>query len=486
LRPLEVLLAILILPLILWPGLGSRPRPKWLAWLPLTAGAVLPLQLALEGYRWQMLPLYILTFLSILAAVSLLLRRRTRPARRGCLPVIITFFSLFIWLLAAALPAIMPIPVLPQPTGSYPVGTLSEVLVDPVRLELYGDQAGAPRRVMLQLWYPASPGPEIKTALWVNHPDIVAPRLARWLGLPDFMLNHLNLAYTQAYDQAAIAPAGPGPARYPILLFSHGWAGLSAQNTYQAEELASHGFVVAALQHTYGSVATVFPDGQVIPLDPEALPQDASQDLVKAAGNRLVNQWAGDLSLTLDHLADLDQSDPQGRFTGRLDLDQVGVFGHSTGGGAAIEFCGQDPRCKAGLTMDAYMLPVSDHWIETGLPQPFFFMFSQDWPYPSNNQRFEALFDRMNDHAEVVMIQGTNHMDFTDLPYFSPLAPWLGLKGPLPASQLAAIIKAYSLTFFAQVLDYPTALPPNPPPLDQPSPAFPQLKFEPQIFDWSP
>jgi hypothetical protein len=235
--------------------------------------------------------------------------------------------------------------------------------------------------------------------------------------------------------------------------------------------------VVVAISHTYGAVATDFPDGQVIPVNPQALPTEASQAVLKSAGNQLVDQWAGDLSLALDHLNQLDQNDPQGRFANRLDLARVGVFGHSTGGGAAIEFCGRDERCQAGLTMDAYMLPVSDHLLGTGIPQPFFFMFSQEWPYPANNQRFDQLYGQMRDHSQVVMIQGTNHLDFTDLPYFSPLAPWIGLKGPLPVDQVAAILKSYSLTFFATTLDYPAGLPTNPPPLDQPSPAFPQVIF---------
>ncbi len=485
-RPLEILLAALLLPIILWPVLARRPLTRLLAWLPLAAGLVLPLQLALEGYRWQMLPLYALTLISILASAFRLLRRQPPAPRSGCLPVAGAVFSLLVWGLATALPGILPVPSLPPTSGSFQVGSLSEVLVDANRLELYGETANTPRKIMIKIWYPAGSDPAAPSAPWVEAPELVAPRLADWLGLPSFMLDHLNLARTQARESAPIAPAGSGPDRYPVLLFSHGWEGLSSQNTYQAEELASHGFVVVALQHTYGSIVTVFPDGQVAPLDPQALPVGAAPTEVKAAGNRLVNQWAGDLALALDHLSDLDQSDPHGRFTGRLDLERVGVFGHSTGGGATITFCGQDPRCKAGLTMDAYMLPVSDQLLETGLTQPFFFMFSQDWPYPVNNQRFESLYDHMQAQAEVVMIRGTNHMDFTDLPYFSPLAPWIGLKGPLPASQVAAVIKSYSLTFFAQALNYPSALPANPPPLNQPSPAFPQLIFDPQMIDWSP
>ena len=116
-RPIEFILAILNLPFMFWPVLRRRPRPIWQVWLPLVAGIVLSLQLALEGYRWQMMPLYILTILSILAAVFSLLRRQAAKARKGYIPVVLTFTGLLVWLLAAALPVLVPVPAFPQPSG---------------------------------------------------------------------------------------------------------------------------------------------------------------------------------------------------------------------------------------------------------------------------------------------------------------------------------------------------------------------------------
>ena len=477
-RPLEILLALLPLPYLLWPVLTRQPVSKWVSALPIAAGILLPVHLVLEGYRWQMLPLYLLILITIFLVAARSVRKPSPPGRLGCLGYVGAIISLLIWLLAATLPALLPVPVLPQPSGPLPVGTLTQVLVDPDRKELYSGQPDKPRQVMLQIWYPANLPVGAERAPWVENPEILAPRVAVWLGLPPFSLDHLNLARSWSYRQAPIAPPNSIQTRYPVLLFSHGWGGFSAQSTFLAEELASHGYIVAALQHTYGAIVTIFPDGLVVPLNPEALPLDASRSELKAAGNRLVGQWAGDLSLALDHLSALDQNDPQGRFTGRLDLEKVAAFGHSTGGGAVIEFCGRDSRCRAGLTMDAYMLPVSDNLLETGLAQPFFFIFSEDWPSASNTQRFEQLYSQMRDHSNTIVITGTDHYDFSDLPNFSPLAPWIGLKGPLPAAQVADILKTYSLTFFARYLDYSSGLPANPPPLNQASPSFPAVIFQ--------
>ena len=114
-------------------------------------------------------------------------------------------------------------------------------------------------------------------------------------------------------------------------------------------------------------------------------------DILSAAGNKLVNQWTGDMAYTLDYLSQLNQSDPAGRFTGRLALDKVGVFGHSTGGGATVEFCGRDSRCKAVLGLDAYLQPVSEKVLTAGLSQPALFLFSQRWPTQYNNSLFAEL-----------------------------------------------------------------------------------------------
>jgi hypothetical protein len=77
------------------------------------------------------------------------------------------------------------------------------------------------------------------------------------------------LVKVPAYKESKVAPTGIG---YPIILFSHGWNGFNAQNTGQALQLASHGYVVVGVQHTYGAVITVFPDGTVAKNNPSALP----------------------------------------------------------------------------------------------------------------------------------------------------------------------------------------------------------------------
>jgi hypothetical protein len=138
-----------------------------------------------------------------------------------------------------------------------------------------------------------------------------------------------------------------------------------------------------------------------------------------------------------------------------LDLSRIGAYGHSTGGGAAIEFCGTDPRCRAVLGMDPFMRPVSREVLESGVTVPAFFMFSQRWADDAesrNNRLFDIFVANTPALVGVISIAGTEHYDFTDLPLLSPLAPRLGLKGPIGGERVITIIDDYLLSFFDQTL----------------------------------
>jgi hypothetical protein len=151
----------------------------------------------------------------------------------------------------------------------------------------------------------------------------------------------------------------------------------------------------------------------------------------------------------------LHNNNPDSPFYTLLDLSRVGVYGHSTGGGAAIEFCGTDLRCKAVLGMDPFMRPVSRAVIENGPSQPSFFMFSQRWADDlgsRNNQLFRKFIPNVKQSAGVITINGTAHYDFTDIPLLSPLAPWLGLKGPINGELVVTIVNDYLLSFFDMTL----------------------------------
>jgi len=416
--------------------------------LTLAAFGVMALHLGLEGYRWQMLPLYgIALGYTAFALWRLPARSESEPPSRGWG---LTLGMLILLIGALLPPVLLPVPKTPAPGGPYPVGTLTVMLVDDSRREFYSDDPTEPRAIMVQVWYPAQTTGG-KPAAWIDYADVFGPVMAQYLELPEYFLDHVRYSRSHAYTDA---PPRESNAPLPVLLFSHGWNGFRAQNTYQMEELASYGYVVLAPEHTYGSIVTLFPDGQVAYNNPQAMPydDDLSDEEFRPIANRLIQQWSGDLSFILDVLGSNQLEGTLGELSAQLDLTRVGVLGHSTGGGAIVDFCARDPRCAAGLGMDTYMKPVSDKVIAQGLSQPFLFMFSETWPSESNTLLFDALYTNQAGPGAVLSIAGTAHYDFSDLPAFSPLAHRLGLKGPLNGGRVLEIIRTYSVGFFDEYL----------------------------------
>jgi hypothetical protein len=438
-RPVEIIIPLLLLVFLTW----LPPRPRVIQLLPLVSLVAIPIHMMLEGYRWQMIPLYVL---SALLTVSALMRIRAStdwsPFASG--------LAVFLLMASAAIPILLPVPSLPDPGGPYEVGTRTYELTDTSRGEIYSGKDER-RRFPIQVWYPSEIDTADERAPWISRIDIFAPAIATYIDMPSFFLDHLALVKVPAYQESKVATTGEP---FPIILFSHGWNGFNAQNTSQVIELASHGYVVVGVQHTYGALITAFDDGTIARNNPSALPGGAPDDEYEVAAQKLVDQWAGDLAFALDFVERL-ASEPNSPFYQSLNLLRVGAYGHSTGGGAIIQFCGTDPRCKALLGMDPFMRPVSPEVLENGVKQPAFFMFSQHWADDvdsRNNELFRIFLPNVPQSLGVISIDGTTHYDFSDLPLLTPLAPRLGLKGPINGNRVTVILNDYLLSFFDATL----------------------------------
>lgn len=447
-RPLETAIPLLLALYLCWPLLHRR-RPPALGILPTFTLVVIITHHRVEGMRWQMFPLYAFTVIVFFWTLPAFLRARgegetlVRPTGRRLWRLIAALGLLAV---STALPALLPVPTLPAPRGPYAVGTFTRLLVDESRREIYSGR-DEPRRLMMQVWYPAQPAPpNAKPAAWMPDAQIVSPEIAEYIGLPRFFLDHLAYAKSAAYENLPPAREG-GP--YPVLVFVHGWNGFRQQATFVLQELASQGYIVASLDLPYGARMVVFPDGSLARNNPAALPPSGGlpQDEYEAIARKLVQQWSADIGYALDALESIN-TNPQEPLNSLLNMDKVGVFGHSTGGGAAIQFCGMDQRCQAGLTYDAFMRPVSLEVLQNGTPQPFLYLFSELWPFERNTELFEGYYRRVPASNRVITILGADHYDFTDLPALSPLASQLGLKGPIPGAQVQKILMDTTLAFF--------------------------------------
>jgi predicted dienelactone hydrolase len=430
----------------LYPLAGVfAPRLKAVHILPLVAAGLAVLHLIVEGYRWQMVPAY--TVIGAMAWVGWRLLNkpdpglqigRTEPSKAGLLALIPVALMMLP-------PVLVPVPRLPEPSGPFEVGTVSLHLIDEDRAEIYGSEPGNPRELMVQLWYPANPSADAEPGPWTDDLEQIGPANAERLGFPSFVLDHLALANTHSYPDAPLSRAKD---RYPVVVYSHGWTGFRTVNVDQSEALASHGYVVVSVDHTYGSIMTVFPDDRAVGVDWSALPEeeDVGQEAYQAAAKTLVEVFAADLAFVLDSLETIDEDDE--RFAGRLDLDRVGMFGHSTGGGAVVTVCHIDERCVAGAGLDAWVEPVPLNVISDGLPQPFLLVRSEEWTAYDNDPLLLDLYAHGGGRQYLASITGTEHWDFVVIPLLTPLAPQLGLKGPIDSERVMAITDDLLVSFF--------------------------------------
>jgi pimeloyl-ACP methyl ester carboxylesterase len=403
------------------------------------------LQALVEGFRWQLVPA-----VAVVLAAGVQVARGTGAASRRRL-----------WASGAALavlvPVLVPVPTLARPDGRYAVGTTTLVLEDVSRIEQYGPDPGGGRRLPLHVWYPASGDGE--SSSWLDREQFGA--VAVEYGLPRFFLDHLTLVETVSRADVSAVDHG---APFPVIVYSHGWTGFGRISPDQPERLASHGYVVVAPDHTFGALMSDLPDG-LVKFDPEALPdeEEVGEDAFDAAALQLVATYAADLRFVLDELAELDVAGLEGR----LDLDRIGIFGHSTGGGAAVAACGIDPRCDAVFGLDPWVEPVPPAVLEQGLDQPFYAMRSEEWVGGTNDEVLFPLIGAGATPYGVSTLLGADHNDFVAMAQISPLASLLGFKGSISGPRAQEIIGRRLGAFFDAQLGTGAEMP-----------EFPELRVE--------
>jgi predicted dienelactone hydrolase len=337
---------------------------------------------------------------------------------------------------------------LPEPTGNFAVGRSTFRWSDPsARDEL--SPVGAKREVMVWIWYPAArsasaePAPYIPVA-WRS---AFTPR-----GLMGFLTRDLSLVHTHSTLDPPVARDEPS---YPVVLMRAGGAAPTTDFTTLAADLASHGYVIAGFDAPYRTYAYVLSNGAVAVRppgnDPESMASDAASRLI----NKLLPMWVADTEFVVDQLQRLNADDPSGRFTGRLDLQRLGMFGHSFGGAQTLQFCHDDPRCKAGIDIDG--APYGSV-VREGVKQPFMILLSdhrREAADPDSRRiaaDLQSIYARLPNGRAFVTIRGANHFSFSDQillksQYVIALLRMLGFGNVAPRRGLA-ITADYVHTFF--------------------------------------
>jgi alpha-beta hydrolase superfamily lysophospholipase len=231
---------------------------------------------------------------------------------------------------------------LPRPTGALPVSRTSFHWTDPTRPDDVGRKT--PRELMVHLWYPARPSSGAEAGPYV-------PNVALLSGVLDPA--HFEVLQAARVHASTDQPVAPSPSRFPVLIFSHGNQTSSFLYASIIEEVVSHGYVVAAIDHPGEALFTIFPDERVVPYSEEGRPQPGAagyQDDIARYLRGLVQRRAADITFTMTQLEKLNATAGQ-RFFQRLDMSRTGAMGHSNGGIAAALAC-DSRRVKACVNLD--------------------------------------------------------------------------------------------------------------------------------------
>lgn len=316
----------------------------------------------------------------------------------------------------------------PQPTGAYAVGTTSLSFADPERAEIFTEDPNDIREITARIWYPSEAVPNATTAPYIS--EELSSAFASGLGIPvEEFTNLVQSVPTHSVENAPVAAAEP---KYPVLFLSHGGTDMPEFNTFRAEELASQGYVVVSINHTYDSAVNILPDGRVAPHFSLLDTAESSLGFDPLQAEKIVALRAGDIQFVLSELAKFNAGDdPTGLFNGKLDLERLGVLGVSTGGATAAEVLSIDPRFKAGANLDG---TLRGDTVEASISQPYLLFnnvafgteISSDALYRGDDQTF---LNHLQNEGYEVTILGTTHLHYSsDVPFLFPLLREAGIE----------------------------------------------------------
>ncbi|UKS28427.1 dienelactone hydrolase [Paenibacillus sp. HWE-109] len=458
------------------------------------ATLLLVIHWTVEGYRVQLFFPYCITII-FLAISGYSYFKKTGPKKfpRFMLGSAYTAIAIML-VVTAGLMYAFPVFKLPEPAGEFKVGTQTFHFVDTNREEIFDKARDGKRELMVQVWYPAQASTG-KYAPFIHDTQIL-PYMAANYGLPGFTFGHLKYVSSHTYSGVEVSSA---QTSYPLILANPGFGSSRFLHTSQAENLASHGYIVAVIDHTYNTFATEFPDGRITTISTNDL-FSPDHDYRTESGNRdkLGKVLTDDVAFALDQFELIQSGQIPSHLKGRMDLGHVGVFGHSIGGATSYD-ASYDPRIAVGVDLDGGLYRLRDR---EGLRKPFLFMNSES--------EFERLKKVMDNHAyteeelkrmgntrewmdqvtedkklelermretvasggQFLYIENSEHLNFTDVQFISPIFKMLGITGKIAPERANSVINAYMLDFFDMYLKNQGGIL-----MKGPDSRFPEVKF---------
>ncbi|KAI8801237.1 platelet-activating factor acetylhydrolase, isoform II-domain-containing protein [Cladochytrium replicatum] len=336
---------------------------------------------------------------------------------------------------------------LPEPTGAYPVS-----VVDYETPSTDPDHPG----VLLRIYYPSAPASHHHPrAYWLPHPTIYAIGYGSFLRLPKliskaFAVPLLSPVKTPAFIHAPLlVNSTHAQGRWPVMVFSHGLGGMRTTYSSFVTDCASHGWIVAAVEHRDGSAVVATKNGEKGIAEyqrPEQVLTDSSDEALLKYRKDQVEIRVKEITAAVEVVRAIDAGAPPenlmaeiepriphlmsdhaarspfdfSQFAKRIDMDTLVVAGHSFGGATSI-VVGQRMigKPKALITLDPWMYAVDP---SIPISVPILSVNTETFNWRKNAQAILELSRNTKPTTVLSIIKGTAHQDPSDLPALFPSA----------------------------------------------------------------
>jgi len=288
---------------------------------------------------------------------------------------------------------------LPDPAkpGPYPVGVTTMLLVDHSRTDA---NIGGPRSLMTEIWYPATDDSRGLPKNRLIDFYLKGTNLGLIVGLKIGM-NIDIMKLDKTFRNFAVRDARVRDGVFPLLLFSHGNGGMRSQSVFWCEHMASHGYIVMSPDHTGNSSVTTI-DGRVVGYNKEGREQSAIDR-------------PRDLSFLINAMERMNKGGDS-RFLGKVDLEHIGVAGHSFGGYATTSIADHDRRVDAIAPM-AYVAPTRENY---DCPVMVVIATEDATIGLLGNNRIRKYYEESKGPRYLVEFVNGGHYSFTEMFQFNP------------------------------------------------------------------
>ncbi|OBR65057.1 hypothetical protein A7K91_05715 [Paenibacillus oryzae] len=410
---------------LIWANSRVRPRTALIIFASLLG--TLFLHLVIEHFRWLMVPVYGIV---IVAAIGCILKIRNyaslQPKRLKS--VLLSLCALLAGGLTVAMTGFLPLFQFEKPSGPYRVGVIDYTWTDSGRSLANGSN----RRLNVRIWYPASDEPSTP-AYYIPQADLFIEAVKKQYGLWSLLLSsYRRLEIPAQYAAPFYNNADPVPA----IVYLHGnHLGTRFTSTFQAIDLASHGYMVIAIEHPGTAFLSVFDKDNYTPFTNLFTELPAQFSAHNAVSIPLLEEMHSDVQFVLDYIQDIDHHDSNSLLANRMDPDRIALVGHSFGGAAAAHILAHSTTVKAAVNLDGYL--YGEYPDEA--PQKPLLIINGGLDIEGLEETMNGLEEEreirnrmLGDTGLEVTLPKAGHLNFTDLPLYSPL---LKILAPDPKEQ---------------------------------------------------